>query len=767
MKKFLIFFLIFHSICIFSQNHEANDCVNVITICGNQSISLNPNGFGVQEIAGVACSSQEYNSLWIKFTAKTSGTLGFDLIPSSTDLDIDYDFWIFGPNISCGSLGPSIRCSTTNPLAAGLADNHTGMRDSEPDGDFFEGPGYDGDGYIKSLDVTAGQTYYLVIDRPIGDGAFSLNWTGTATIEDPFGLAPYSFGTPSDVKICTATSTLDFKTFDNTILNNNPQFAVSYYNSNDDANYNLNPITSPLSVSSKTYYYRIQSLTTHCFRIGEIKVISTPLSLSTAEIKSCEKSGLGIFDLTKINYNNPNINSIKFYKTQAEANNHIAGTEITNTTNYSSTETKLYTWVTTNEGCETISDVDLKFNPIPDIDIDKYSYSICDNDFDGYIDVKFSDITPIIITNYNDFDVIYSLKSNPTAPLPNDVRFNTTTAVIVQAKSKHGCDSVQKEITFSIKPRLILNKVDPIPVCDNLLINTIDINLSDYKNLFSTTGTVTYYKTYDDAKKSINPISINQTITSDTEFYLRFDDAPNCSEIGVLKLLFKQPKKSDLLKDKIICINSKTTLDAGPGFQSYLWSTGSTNRISDILSEGTYFVDLEFNNCIYRQTVKVELENEVIINYVEISDNKLTIFASGGSTPYQYSLDGINWQNSNIFHNIPKGLGKVYARSSIGCEAIPKEFLNLNLINTITPNDDGINDILDYSYLRIKENVIFNIYDRNGNRVFTGQKDHYKWDAKVGGRSVPTGVYWYIIEYNEPDRDLKVYYKSWLLVKHR
>jgi hypothetical protein len=50
-----------------------------------------------------------------------------------------------------------------------------------------------------------------------------------------------------------------------------------------------------------------------------------------------------------------------------------------------------------------------------------------------------------------------------------------------------------------------------------------------------------------------------------------------------------------------------------------------------------------------------------------------------------------------------------------GCRPVTKEFLIINLINTITPNGDGINDVLNYSELKIKQNVSIEVADRYGN----------------------------------------------------
>ena len=122
---------------LYAQN--PTDCIDAVIVCGNSSVNLNVNGFGTQEIAGLGCSSQENNSLWLRVKAQSNGTLGFNLIPTNTSITEDYDFWVFGPNVTCGNLGLPIRCSTTNPQAAGQSNNHTGL--DETSTDLSEGPG--------------------------------------------------------------------------------------------------------------------------------------------------------------------------------------------------------------------------------------------------------------------------------------------------------------------------------------------------------------------------------------------------------------------------------------------------------------------------------------------------------------------------------------------------------------------------------------------------------------------------------------------------
>ena len=96
-----------------------------------------------------------------------------------------------------------------------------------------------------------------------------------------------------------------------------------------------------------------------------------------------------------------------------------------------------------------------------------------------------------------------------------------------------------------------------------------------------------------------------------------------------------------------------------------------------------------------------------------------------------------------------------------------KEFLIINLINVITPNGDGYNDVLDYSDLSIKNEVDIKIFDRYGKMIHENHGDNFTWDWTSSGRVVSTGSYWYLLKWKEPDTGKIVSYTGWLLVKNR
>jgi hypothetical protein len=117
-----------------------------------------------------------------------------------------------------------------------------------------------------------------------------------------------------------------------------------------------------------------------------------------------------------------------------------------------------------------------------------------------------------------------------------------------------------------------------------------------------------------------------------------------------VNLVVIPPKRSTVLVDKIICIDGRTNLDAGPGYQSYLWSTGATTQVLSGVPVGDYWVILKDNGCSVKQFVSVKKAVDPVISEIEISNNTATVKVTGGKAPYKYAVDSpTNWQDSNVF----------------------------------------------------------------------------------------------------------------------
>jgi len=282
MFRNLVFILLF--LPVFAWAQSPSDCTNSILVCGSVNFGLEPDGVGFDEFSlpgniRPSCYAFNLNTIWLRFEFESDGEFVFDLIPlNGTD---DYDFAIFGPNVNCEELGAPIRCSSTNPQAAGVPAN-TGLNFDETD--TSEGPGADGNGYLKFIDVLAGETYYLLIDRPHGSGKFDISYTGSAELPEQ----PIAFGVPS-ISECEQDDPVDESIpVDLDILI--PDIAmgqtdvnVTFHETLNDANIGVNPLTSPYynSENPQTVYYRVEKTTTQCFDINELTItVEQPFEVS-------------------------------------------------------------------------------------------------------------------------------------------------------------------------------------------------------------------------------------------------------------------------------------------------------------------------------------------------------------------------------------------------------------------------------------------------------------------------------------------------------
>lgn len=280
-----------------------------------------------------------------------------------------------------------------------------------------------------------------------------------------------------------------------------------------------------------------------------------------------------------------------------------------------------------------------------------------------------------------------------------------------------------------------------------------------------------YYPSLTDAQNGTNEIlTPNQYIAPNGVAFVRVTNGNGCYRIAKITLVVLPPTKSTVLTDKIICMENKTTLDAGPNFDGYQWSTGATTQTISDVTVGTYWVNLKTGNCWTRQTVKVYASEQPVISSVDIATTTVTVYATGGTAPYKYSMDNVSWQDSNVFTNVPRGSGMVYVKDTYNCNPISVEITIPNIVNVITPNNDGVNDVLDYSELGHKSNLVIDIFDRYGTKIYQANKANgYKWDGTTNGsKKVSTGSYWFSVSWNEPNaKQTPVKYSGWILVKNR
>ncbi|KQR93875.1 gliding motility protein [Chryseobacterium sp. Leaf180] len=501
-----------------------------------------------------------------------------------------------------------------------------------------------------------------------------------------------------------------------------------------------------------------------------------PVTVNNATLTVCNINGTGTFNLSNAVVTSSSPITFAYYTSLLAAQNEDAAGQINNFTSYTAPNgTVVYAVVKNATGCKNIAHITLNLFPLAVVNAANIG-NVCDENFDGIYTLNLTTLTQSILNNPAYFtNVRYyadlanaNLGNNNT--LPNNYTYTVSTTIYIRVESPDGCAPVIQPINLTVgtKIQLLTNAVTTT-FCDDDFDGIKDVNIGQFISQFTTDSQVTYavYGTLSNAQNEVNPLSSPVNFTGTQTVFIRFKKPGFCSAIGTLTITVKIPKKSDILFDKKICPKTKTTLDAGPGFDTYVWSTGATTPSIINVGAGNYWVDLTVNGCTYRQFVNVSESVLPVITQIDINGNTVTITATGGTPPYEYSIDGINWQTSNVFNDVSRGTYTAYVRDSLKCDVVKEPFVIINLINTITPNGDGTNDVIDYSALMTKSNLEFRIFDRYGAEVFRGTPTNkFTWDGNMKGRPVSTATYWYFISWTERNT-ITVKYSSWLLVKHR
>lgn len=567
------------------------------------------------------------------------------------------------------------------------------------------------------------------------------------------------------------------------IVTNSAGFNIRYYLSQADAaagNTNTLPVNWTYATNT-TVYVRADS-NNSCppvfgqinFTLGnKISLLATSASLQVCDV---DMNGSEIVNLnTYISQftTDPSV-SATFHNSLANAQAGINALPLQQTILTSATGV-YYVRFTSSNACTNTAVLNIKVNSAPNINTANYNANICDDNFDGIISINFSNVTPQIVVNAASFNVRYYLnQADATAgnnnTLPVNWTYTATTMVYVRVDSNsNDCTAAFGQIEFKIGNKIpLLTSSVSTEICDNDLNGSETVDVNDYKNQFTAdpSVTLTFYNTLANAQSGTNAIPSQQTITNIGTYYIRFTSNTACPNTAVLTVTLKQGKRSETLKDQVVCSGELAILNAGTGFSAYLWSNGATTPFITV-GAGDYYVDLTFNGCTVRQFAKVTTAQAPSITSIQVTGSTATVNVTGGTAPYQYSLNGIDYQLSNVFTGLQRGLHKVYVLGRDGCQPVVREFLIVNLINTITPNGDGHNDILNYSDLRIKQNVSIEIADRYGASVYKSAPNIFTWDGKSSGRALPTGTYWYILKWIEPDTKLPVSHSGWLLIKNR
>ncbi len=332
-----------------------------------------------------------------------------------------------------------------------------------------------------------------------------------------------------------------------------------------------------------------------------------------------------------------------------------------------------------------------------------------------------------------------------------------------------GCTNTG-EISLEVTPAAIVpSNFSPVYTCDDYPLDDVlesSFNLETIlENYTDPLTTVALYASISDAASQINELTELSLTTSSTFLYARLSEGNVCLGIEAIELIVNASPVPAMEETYILCSDNGTVLLEGPdGFDSYRWfkKTGSGNidigNGQDIILTELGFYELQTSyvydnngsevNCGNSASFQLVSSTRAVINDIEIRDfaanNTVEISVSGNGN-YEFSMDGINYQQRPYFSNVLPGFARVYVRDTKGCGVTEKEIALMGYPKFFTPNGDGINDYWQLTGFseQFQSDAFVGIYDRYGTFVAQIRTEDIGWNGNVNSKIMPADDYWF------------------------
>lgn len=544
----------------------------------------------------------------------------------------------------------------------------------------------------------------------------------------------------------------------------NPKY--TFYSSLDNLNKDL-PIADPSNyvntVNNQIIYVKVIVNST-CFDVAEVTLrVFEQFVLTPQSIRGCDDDfdGKTTFDLTSKNSLITNLPGTNFSYFLTNSNAQKNSNEITNFTNYTNLTNPQIIYVRTyNANCFEITKLTLDlYNKTA---VAPAAITNCQENVNGSANFNLTESNNSIST---DPDLTFSYYAtldnlNKNIPISNFLSYENVSnpqTVFVKVMNPSICFSIA-ELKLNVLPVTKYLITDEFK-CDNDYDGLLNFDLSFKIPEISAilpidTYTFTYYSSEKDALLETNGIPQNYVnVSSPQTIYIKAKGKNSCPFIINFDIIVLVKPLLNINKNRTICDKSPIMLDAGPGFDSYLWSTSEKTQSIEIKSDGDYIVKVSNNYgtrfCETEETITVVKSNIATIDNIVINDwttnqNSISVIATGLGD-YEYSLDNLNYQDSPNFDNLGIGVFKVYVRDKKGCGISDDEIYILTYPKYFTPNKDGYNDFWNIKYSIYEPNLKVSIYDRFGRFIVSFKGDDPGWDGTDSGSMLPATDYWFVV----------------------
>jgi gliding motility-associated-like protein len=332
---------------------------------------------------------------------------------------------------------------------------------------------------------------------------------------------------------------------------------------------------------------------------------------------------------------------------------------------------------------------------------------------------------------------------NATTPIFIGDNFATpvltnTTIYYVSADSNCG-DKVAVTATVTLKP--IVNVTSTVNICEGI---------PSIVTAATTSGIVSWYDNQSSTTSIFSGLNFTiPDISENTIYYVEANDN-GCFSDRIAVQVIVNPSPIVANENIVICADDNLILDAGIPNSTYLWSTGETTQTINYTGNGNYLVEITNSyGCTKAKSIFVLQYTNPQIENIFVNQLIATVEVSGFGE-FEYSIDGINYQNSNIF-NLPEGgIYTCYVRERAkGCGLDAKKFAAISYPQHFTPNNDNINDYWSIKGMDYFPAAQVRIFDRFGKFIIKLDINNQTWNGTINGVMLPSSDYWFVAKISD------------------
>jgi gliding motility-associated-like protein len=212
----------------------------------------------------------------------------------------------------------------------------------------------------------------------------------------------------------------------------------------------------------------------------------------------------------------------------------------------------------------------------------------------------------------------------------------------------------------------------------------------------------------------------------------------------------------DLPSPVALCNGSSALLNAGSGFDTYLWSTGDGSMMITVTEPGPYSVVVTDGFCVGADTILVveQPQHPSLPDVAICPGDTATLspgapvqditWSTGAETPVlNVEEEGVYWFDAIDQYGCAwtDTIQVVVLADAVGEPIIP---------NVFTPNGDEFNNVYLIEGVDAAD-FSLEIYNRWGMKVFASTSPSKGWNGKLdnAGEVVPEGTYYYVLTFKD------------------